>query len=399
MLKKLRLHNFRTFLNAEVSFQDRHLVIGRNNSGKTSLCSALRFLHATATRNLESSAQHVPGGLGELRNWALDNPVFELSISCEVPFDSEPCQYTYELHVKVEDGHRSGTVGASSLRVVKETLLVTCPGFNGVALLRNDGHEAHMLHEGSDEAFTPKTLAPRDATMLSILHELDTNRRAINFRRYLASWMYFSLNPDAMRYGWQKANTPPWGFRSDGGSLARILFQLKNMDEVRYRRVIEHVRIVEPDLEAINFIPTPDQAAVPFVALKNQPKASWNGLSDGTLRTLALASITEILCGISRPNEPTVSSLVTIEEPENGICPAQLRSFFDSLEDTPGVGQFLYTSHSPYFINFFDARRTAVTLLRRSNDRTEIESVPEPDDSDPDRPMLAEEYSMELFGT
>jgi predicted ATP-dependent endonuclease of OLD family len=48
MLKRLKVHNFRSFLNFEVNFSPLHLVIGKNNSGKTNLNNLAR-LRATVT--------------------------------------------------------------------------------------------------------------------------------------------------------------------------------------------------------------------------------------------------------------------------------------------------------------------------------------------------------------
>ena len=312
-----------------------------------------------------------------------------------MPFEGEAHVFTYALTLSVESAPKPSPHNQVSLVVEQEELVVSAPGFANTALLRNDGREAHMLHEESKEGYAVKTLAPRDATMLSKLYELETNRRAIAFRRYLLSWLYFALSPEAMRTGWQTASSVG-ALSARGDELAAYLFRLKNIDERRYRKVIEHVHLVEPDLEAINFLPVPEQGAVPFVALKSTPIASWQGLSDGTLRALALSTVIESIGADPTFGEQQPSQLVVIEEPENGIFPGQLRKLFDLFEERAPEGQFIFTSHSPYFINFFDGSRDSVTLLRRSNERTEVVSIP-PADDDPDRPLLAEQYSMELF--
>lgn len=397
MLKTLRLHNFRTFLNAELAFGQRHLVIGKNNSGKTNLCTALRFLRACSSHDLSASILEVPGGIGEIKNWAFDSSEVDVSCVCDVPFEGTPHQYTYDLRLKIETSSAPSQQGQPVLHVSHESLVVKGPGFADITLLENDGHEAHMLHEGSDEGYTAKTLAPSDATMLSKLYELETNRRAIAFRRYLSSWLYFALSPDAMRFRWREVSPGLTPLLPRGDNLAVLLFHLKIINERRYRRIIDHARLIEPDLEAINFLATPDQVPLPFVALRSTASATWQGLSDGTLRALALAFIAEALGGLFPGAIQPPAPLVVIEEPENGLYPGQLRRFFDQFEERASAGQFLFTSHSPYFINFFDAHRECVTLLRRSNERTEVLPVPPADEEDPDRPLLAEQYSMELL--
>lgn len=396
VLKTFRLHNFRTFLNTEVSFTNRHLIIGRNNSGKTNLCFALRFLGATATSDFATSLLAIPGGLTEITNWALDKTQFDLSCTCELPFDGQLCTYTYDLSLSVDSAHGRSQPGQLALHVAEERLVIDGPGFGSMTLLENDGHEAQMLHEGSDEGYTPKTRAPADATMLSKLYELDTNRRAISFRQYLSSWSYFSLSPEAMRWGWSGEPSMHAGLVGRGDNLATVLYSTKNLNERLYRRVVKDVQLVEPELAAINFIVAPDQAAMPFVELRNRPRASWVGLSDGTLRCLALAFIVEAV-GSAHDADTVPAPLVMIEEPENGIYPGQLRRVFDLFEERAPAGQFIFTSHSPYFIDLFDAFRESVTLLRREEEHTRVLSVPPPEKG-PDRPMLSEEYSMELLG-
>ncbi len=400
MLKKFRLHNFRTYLNTELDFTQRHLIIGKNNSGKTNLCAALHFLNGTACSDLGASSVAVPGGIREITNWAFQSDTIELGCTCELSVNEQTHVYTYDLALNVGIASGRSQEGQFILRVEREQLTVDGPGFRDVTLLRSDGREAEMLHEEeyarSGSIQTAKTLAPRDATMLSKLYELETNRRAVAFRNYLSSGLYFALSPAAIRLGWRGSTPGPAVLSPLGNNLALVLYQLKNMDERRYRRVIEHVGLIEPNLEAINFLVAPDQVPVPFVALRDCPRASWVGLSDGTLRCLALAFVAELGRGDWSGGALRSPPLIVIEEPENGIYPGQLRAFFDLLEDRAPEAQFVFTSHSPYFINLFDAYRDSVTLLRRNKERTEVVAIP-PAEDDPDRLLLAEQYSMELF--
>ena len=194
-----------------------------------------------------------------------------------------------------------------------------------MVLLESDGRQAHLLHESeferTGETQTADTLAPRDASMLSKLYELETNPRAILFRRYLSNWLYYALSPLAMRIGWREFPAAPQVLSSSGHNLANVLFHLKNMDESSYRWILEQVRAhMEPGLEAINFIPSPDQTPVPMIHHRLRPRASWHGLSDGTIRFLALCLVIETA---ARSREVPIFSV--IEEPENGLFPGILR--------------------------------------------------------------------------
>ena len=400
MLKKLRLHNFRTYLNAEFSFTTLHLVVGKNNSGKTNLFYAMRMLNATAVADLSTALRAVPGGSWEMTNFSSKSNLVELSCTCVLEFHGVAHSYEYSLCLEVEEPHAPSS-SPSAARIRSERLHVSSAAFGDVCLLESDGREAQMLHEGKYEnsktAERVTTLAPRDSTMLCKLYELDTNRRALQFRRFLGSWCFFNLAPEQMRLGWSEPTSDSSSLLVNGGNLANVIYNLKNLDERRYRSVIDEVCRVEPELKAVNFVPNPGQTPVPFLELRSRPRASWVGLSAGTLRCMALAYIAHSATAWRDQDRNCPTQVMFIEEPENGLYPGYLRTMFELFE-TRGEGtQFIFTSHSPYFINLFDNRRDSVTLLRRAVDRTEIVEVPDPNDDDPDRLLLAEQYSMELF--
>ena len=398
MLKKLKLHNFRTFLNAEIDFTQRHLLIGKNNSGKTNLCIALRFLSTAATGDLAAMAREIPGGVGEITNWATKSEEFELSCTCQLPFEGADYDFTYSLTLKPEPSHQHGQV---VLRVLSEQLWIDDARFSGVPLLGSDGQSVTMLHEEAalgrqGDASRVVASAPQDATMLSRLYEQPGFGRALLFRRCLSNWAHCAFSPEHMRQCRRQMPSAYGGLSTRGDNLATALYHLKNIDESRYRRVINHTHVTEPHLEAINFVPAPNQPPVPYVALRNQPRASWEGLSDGTLRTLGLALIIEYVSAWQDVGAVPRAPLVMIEEPENGLYPGQLRKIFDLFEEWAPEGQFIFTSHNPYFIDFFDGHREAVTVLRRKGERTEILPAPRAEEG-PDRLTLSEQYSMELI--
>lgn len=398
MLKTLRLHNFKTFLNTEINFTQRHLIIGKNNSGKTNLCAAMKFLRTIGTSDFATALGSVAGGAREITNFASRSDTMEIACECELPFGDDSLTYTYTVKLQIAPSQRRPGEAHSELNVKEERLSVAGARWKDVVLLESDGRQAHLLHEGefdrTGETRTADTLAPRDASMLSKLYELETNPRAILFRRYLSNWKYYALSPFAMKFGLEAPPAPQLILTVSGNNLATVLYTLKTMDEQRYRWIIDKIRLhVEPDLEAINFNPSPDRPPVPMIHHRLKPQASWTGLSDGTIRFLALCFVIE-----SARLSDDVPILSVIEEPENGIYPGLLRTLFDMLEDRAPMAQFFMTSHSPYFVNLFDGARDSVTLLRREEERSTIVPIPPADDDDPDRELLAEQYSMELFG-
>jgi predicted ATPase len=401
MIQKLRLHNFRTFLDSELEFRPRHLIIGKNNSGKSNLCSALRFLAATASTSLsEAAGNWIPGGIREMGNWAYSGSVTEISIHCVLPFQGHELVYEYELDLRQELADKPSGPGVLSLRISKEKLTVTEEVKKKATLIESDGHQATLMHEGqieiSEKPYMPKTLAPADATMLSKLYELDTNPRAILFRRFLTGILYYAFSPFQIRREFGKTSNLIPGPHGEG--LASALFHLKNRDEERYRRILDSLQAVEPGLKYINFLVAPDQGILPFVGVKDRSEASWQGLSDGTLRALGLNYLIE-LAALLEAVQGAAPPLMLIEEPENGIYGGLLRRLLEDFDDRAPRSQFIFTSHSPLFIDMFDNDRSQVTSLRRENERTMAQALSKKDfvENPDERTTLAEDYFAEVL--
>jgi predicted ATPase len=147
MLKRLKVHNFRSFLNFEVNFSPLHLVIGKNNSGKTNLARAIHFLGWTATAPLNDAIAVVPGGFFEFAHRGLRQNITTFSCTCELDFEGALTQYTYDLVLR----HNTDAAGQSELVVVSEKLVANATGFANATLLENNGAESRMLHESNYE--------------------------------------------------------------------------------------------------------------------------------------------------------------------------------------------------------------------------------------------------------
>src|SRR5438094_10172467 len=120
MLKTIRLHNLRTFLNFRANFTPLHLVIGRNNSGKTNLARAVQFLSWTSANTLTDAAAVFAGGPSEIRHRQLQSGPIQIDCTCELQFRGQAIDYIYALELDL----RQETPGKLELTVTKETL--TC---------------------------------------------------------------------------------------------------------------------------------------------------------------------------------------------------------------------------------------------------------------------------------
>ena len=95
---------------------------------------------------------------------------------------------------------------------------------------------------------------------------------------------------------------------------------------------------------------------------------SATNISDGTLRYLALCTI--VILNRRFGTQEGGAPLVMIEEPENGIFVGHLKPLFERIEPSGKEGQYLFTSHAPYFIDLFDACLDGVWVARNPEPHT-----------------------------
>ena len=99
-------------------------------------------------------------------------------------------------------------------------------------------------------------------------------------------------------------------------------------------------------------------------------------ISDGTLRYLALCTLVMVNRRVGQAERGV--PFVMIEEPENGIFVGHLKPLFERIEPSGKEGQYLFTSHAPYFIDLFDAYLDGVWVARnpKPHTHTTIERPP-----------------------
>jgi len=386
MLQRFYVDNFKTLLNIEWRPSAVNLLVGKNNAGKTNLCTALMFLARTSQGPIKQAAESV-GESWQLHNVYLDKPTVDFECSADIAVDGHSHLFDYKLSLEIEFPVPSNPY-ATTYSLRSEELAVTPPGRDRVHLILNDRGDVSLLHEsrysgGQEGEATVKTRAPRDTTMLFRLYDLETNRLANVFKKYLASWSFYNLNPFSIR---EPAVTKPadWVLGVDGANLASVLFTLKNLSERDYRRIVELTREIEPELDSISFMQAQEKVLMWFSDAQGHGFTP-PGISDGTLRFLAIAYVV-IATSRAVQHFGAPSPLLVFEEPENGIYVGALKTLFDLIDPTGSSGQYVFTSHSPYLIDLFDGMLEGVHVCLRRDTHTELRQL----DKDRIRRLLEE---------
>jgi len=362
MLKRFRVSNFKNHLNTEFRPAGVNLLIGPNNAGKTNLCLAMRFLGLTSTRPLEIALVEAVGETWNIVNAYVSDKTIEMEAECSLPHQGEQLLFSYDLQIAVQPG--GPQIARQPFKVVKETLTLQGGGFDGIPLLVNDGEKAKLLNEEhwvrKEQNPYIEAPVPTGATLLCVLYDLPTYQRANLFKRYLQSWAYFDFNPKSL--GSSIVKREQYGLLHDGTNFGRALFILHNMNPSLERSIIKVIRDLEPKLEHIIYI-SPDPEHIYFY-IEDQERKRFSAeiISDGTFRFMAMTFV--IFSTASAVEDGLTPPLVMIEEPENGLYVGHLKPLVERIDRSGQAGQFIFTTHSPYFIDLFDDNPEGLHLLK-----------------------------------
>lgn len=348
MLDRFWVTNFKSLVNVEFRPAGVNLLVGANNAGKTNLCHALRFLALSARMPLDEAAKSCTAEPWNLPNVYGGGETIELQAECTLTLEAERLRFIYSLRLGVQRASRGRPAGRP-FSVHSESLRVTGGPYVDQVLLENTGGDVRLLHEGTNDYVV--TTAPPSATMLYRLFDLQTNRRANLFKRFLGSWGYYSLDPAKLRAN--EAAPMERILEPTGSNLSSVLFTLNNEEPRDKQKLEEAVKLVEPRLDLISFqSPDPDHVYM-FFQDSQRHRFGVHNVSDGTLRYLAMCFLL-LASGPRDGADLPAPPLVMIEEPENGVYVGHLKPLFQRIDPSGAGGQFIFTSHNPYFIDLFD---------------------------------------------
>lgn len=171
-------------------------------------------------------------------------------------------------------------------------------------------------------------------------------------------------------------SVPPPRLGYDGEDLAAVLYYLNETGSATLDMIREAMSNLEPAFSDFTFS-TVGADRIAFAVSFSDSRASVPSvrLSAGTLAYLGLIVLV---------SPPAASPVLLIEEPENGLTPHAVASFYEALkrltsEGVPeGRSQVLVSSHSPFVIceAWNGEDREFIHQVKVSNGRAQIRSFP-----------------------
>ncbi|MFC4036438.1 AAA family ATPase [Streptomyces polygonati] len=400
MLTRLEVDGFKNLLGLSVNLGAFTCIAGANGTGKSNVFDAIQFLSLLADQSMTDAAQQVRGVHGERlgdprdlfwNGYASGSHTMRFAAEMIVPAQVEddfgrPAEPTttflrYELELGFEPPRGPERIGRlalrhESLRHIKQgdahehlRFPHSVKDFRGrvvrgrrsgqafISTAESPSGEAVIsIHQdgGGRGQSKPAAASRAPATVVSTVTSSD-DPTILAARREMQTWRRLALEPSALRA--PDSYNAPGELRPDGLHLPATLFRVANetfdtdiADQV-YARVagrlddlsgvsVRSVGVLQDDVRQLFTVRLQEADGMTLSA---------RSLSGGTLRFLALCVLLE---------DHRVGGLLCMEEPENGIHPANLSAMVELLRDLsvdPGAEpgrdnpfrQVLVNTHSP----------------------------------------------------
>jgi predicted ATPase len=383
MLKSLRLENFKSFKNAELSLGDLTVLVGTNASGKSNIRDAFRFLHGISRGYSIAEIigekygeggvlqwRGIRGGTKEITYCGADS--FAIAISFSVQDGDTEYDLDYRIEVKLDSSSPVPYINFEVLNCEQKKN----PIFASHDSILNNLNSVRFYdswHSSGGDHF------PNHIPMLFRIEKEDKLKGAISkmdidfdipFTKKLCElalntigeMRFLDLSPDVMKLP-TFAGQSVLGDR--GENLSSVMLDICR-DETRKAILLDWLQSLTP-MDAKDFDFPEDFTGKILLRIEEASgqKTTAYSASDGTLRFLGLLAA---LLGNQR------SQFYFFEEPENGIHPNRLSLLLQLMQQEVANSsmQIVITTHSPLLLNFLSPESLEyASLMYRIGDRTE----------------------------
>lgn len=348
MLTKLSVRNFKSLGDVTVDLPRLAIFYGPNAAGKSNFLEAIQALKWLGTFRTLSDALDDPLAI---RGYSLEAFAFPSGGLPELIRQSKAC-FTLEADLATEGGDFRYRI-EPEIDLTSGQLKVTDEFLAKLTAKGEPSQSPRPVIERANEKFLIRQVHghhPRHRDIglnYSILSDRslggDSYPSLEHVREELWHWRTYSLEPrHAMRNLQAPADVIDVGVQ--GEFILQFLYKLKAMQLERFEQVRRTLRTVVPAMESLAVSLDERRGLLDLMIRQGGVNYSHRIVSEGTLRVLAL-------CAIAMNPWLKENSLLTFEEPENGVDPTQLNliaKLFLSVTQQ-GERQAIVTTHSPLF--------------------------------------------------
>ncbi|HZU95659.1 MAG TPA: AAA family ATPase [Planctomycetota bacterium] len=396
MFTELEIKNFKCLRDVKLPLSPLTVLIGKNDTGKSSVLEALHLLGTLSNFDQLEHAFPEPRTFRALSWRGLEPPQVSLSAKLAAdPAHSLPAEASYGIVLGAGDYDRPRVLG-EALSCGRSAEYLSAIRAGTVEFVLSDSRMRQEAH----------TAGPFNATFKNIREESTLLRLASSDR-----WNQY---PTARALADALRATPPFHLRHsrvsepspfvvgtvplvqpDGFGLPSALQLIAGTDRTSFDRIEEDLRRIAPGVDEVIVRPVMIQSPAPPMGEEIRGPVPGYALSFRLAKTgyeieapLISEGILLILTYLTLAHSSGAPRVLLLEEPENAIHPRQLEKIVGtfrrlSTADRPGGPvQLIVSTHSPYLLDFVKPEEV-LALGRRPNGETiarrlsELPGVPE----------------------
>jgi predicted ATPase len=385
MITELKIENFKSFGSdmRPIYLGPLNFVVGANAAGKSNLLSALRFLRIAVLQNVDLAIAEFEGA-SEVRNKIQRERKESKPVRLQLKIDgsklgklkflksskrAKTFNYLVEIDVRSND---------EEPLVLREELTADFTDEDGRAFPYKLSRSQNLITI-TDEAFRqtphgPIAIAPQDSSRLAAGTGFFSPPLVL-FRNFIEGWSFYNISPMIARQPCKEV--PELALGEGGEYLAAILHKLEKQTGQgdSLKQIVSGLTGAVPGFKGVRTKSLEVEGKWTFQVLEERIRGAINprSVSDGTIRLLAMMVIAHW--------SARKSTLLAIEEPENGLHPHLSKQIVDLFRAASQTRQVLATTHNPDFLDELEPeelilcdKKDGFTTLRTASEIDEIKS-------------------------
>lgn len=350
MINRFHVQNYKALRDVTLDLTPIHVLIGPNDSGKTSILNALSAL----CRSVDMPLEQAFGGAWDGRELVCHGSKSGV-VHLSAELSSQDRKLKYTLSCRFPNAGRAATVDGETVQ---------------------QGGESSIGHQGHAYTKVFRVCVHNQ----DIQEDLRAECHAIH--RSLSGVHYFRWNPRTLALPAAADSSRQFRLNSDGFGLALLLDDILGYDRQKFSELEGRFRTIFPEITSVKlqrqkaFRARPDDdlqvselqkadgKGVYFEVQGSAQLVPASQVSDGAMMVLGYLAI------LFTPRPPR---LLLIDEPENGIHPKRLQNVLSILREivkSQSTTQVLLTTHSPYAVSLFDPGEVTLCTKKDGEVRT-----------------------------
>ncbi len=358
MISRFQVKNYKALRDIDIPLTPIHVIIGQNDSGKTSLLEAILAFCQSTEPQYTLSGTFIGNWLGnELVSFNAPEPVIQLSAQLQGIYGGDFQDFEYGFRVLFDDQPLRNCTLVSEWLLKDTKDLIPFGNYSKTSVSNRTVSFNHLTEEEQKTKRRPLDMV---AAMVGAAH-------------------YYRFDAKVMSLPSALDPTKRFRFDADGFGLPTLLDDILGHDEDMFKQLnndfceyfpeFKKIRVVtdnasrrDYDISGMSSSSRAPGKAIYF-ATRSGNEIRAQQASDGALLFLGFLSLLYV---------PAPPKVLLIEEPEKGVYPkrlAEIVRILKRLVETKGdreVPQIIFTTHSPYVLSEFTPEE--VTVMSRVGD-------------------------------